>query len=305
MSRTQFWRFLRNPAYIGKIQIKAYLEEEEQLVDGIHEGIISNDLFEKVQRVLDGKSKVKSKPLKINSAFPLRGYLICPKCNKILTASRSKGNGGQYSYYHCQSGCKERQASTEIHNTFLEFLSRLSLKKNVAELYQIMLLDSIKNQKGSHSVNKKSIEEKISSVRKLIEKVDEKYISDNLDSESYKRLINKYKSEIAELQNQISRENISDVNVKEIEKGFGLLTNLKKFYEGAPTELKQKLISSIFPEKLIFQNKTYRTTRESEILRLLFNAGAVSEPSLKNENRKNLNSSGRVARAGIEPAFPP
>jgi hypothetical protein len=41
------------------------------------------------------------------------------------------------------------------------------------------------------------------------------------------------------------------------------------YYSNAPLEVKQKIIGSIFPEKLLFENKTYRTSRLNEVIRLL------------------------------------
>ncbi len=300
IGRSQFWNFLRNPIYIGKIHIKAFGNEESETVDGLHEATVSNELFQKVQDVAEGKARIKTRMKKVSVAFPLRGHLICPTCNKTLTASKSKGNGGQYSYYHCQSGCKERQTSTEIHETFLKMLNQLTLKPKVAELYHVMLLKSLQKHRSNLKLDKKTVNEKISVINKKIEKVDEKYIEDGLDKETYKRLISKYKKEISELQSQIFIDSIANKN--EIENGLGLLTNLEKFYENASIEIKQKLISSIFPEKLIYQKRIYRTTKASEILRLLYATRAGSETFIKNENRKKLNSSGQVAPTGIEPA---
>ena len=302
IGRSQFWNFLRNPIYIGKIVIKAYGNEEEEIVDGIHEAIVSKELFHKVQDVADSKARAKTRMKKVNSTFPLRGHLICPKCNKVLTASQSKGNGGQYSYYHCQSGCKERQTTSEIHETFLKMLKALTLKPKVAELYHVVLLKSIQTQRSNHKLDKNVANEKISTINKKIERVDEKYIDDGLDKETYKRLLSKYKKEISDLQSQILGDTIPTTNKNEIENGLGLLTNLRKFYDEASIEIKQKLISSIFPEKLIYQKKTYRTTKPSEILRLLYATRAGSGAFRKKENRKKLNSSGKVAPTGIEPA---
>ena len=69
------------------------MDPEEMIVNGIRESIISNDLFHKVQDLLDGKSKPKNKLTRLNQLFPLRGHLICPTCGRILTASSSRGNG--------------------------------------------------------------------------------------------------------------------------------------------------------------------------------------------------------------------
>jgi site-specific DNA recombinase len=52
IGKTAFNHMLRNPIYIGKIVIPEYGEEEEQLISAIHEPIISEELFNKVQKVL-------------------------------------------------------------------------------------------------------------------------------------------------------------------------------------------------------------------------------------------------------------
>ena len=51
--------------------------------------------------------------------------------------------------------------------------------------------------------------------------------------------------------------------------GLHLLTHIKYYFEIAPINLKHKIIGSIFPEKLIFDGKKYRTTKENLFLSLL------------------------------------
>ena len=111
IGKTAFNHMLRNPIYIGKLVIPEHGEEEEQLISAIHEPIISEDLFQKTQAVLERiYEKNLSRVEKTNDKdeLPLRGMLECPKCHSTWTGSGSKGNGGVYFYYHCQNGCKER-----------------------------------------------------------------------------------------------------------------------------------------------------------------------------------------------------
>ncbi len=46
---------------MGKIRVPAYKDEPEELVQGQHEALISEEVFYKVQDVLDGKKKFKPK----------------------------------------------------------------------------------------------------------------------------------------------------------------------------------------------------------------------------------------------------
>jgi site-specific DNA recombinase len=95
MSRNGFFYLVRNPVYIGKVLIPAYKEEPAQIVQGRHEPLINERLFYDVQDVLDGKKKARI-PAQKNKleAIPLRGFLLCPRCNRTLTGSGSNGNGG-------------------------------------------------------------------------------------------------------------------------------------------------------------------------------------------------------------------
>lgn len=43
---------LKNPFYIGKVRVPAYNGEAEKLVDCLHEPLISEDTFYKVQDIL-------------------------------------------------------------------------------------------------------------------------------------------------------------------------------------------------------------------------------------------------------------
>ena len=118
ISRSNFYTLLRNPIYCGLIRVKAYKDELEEIVQGIHEPIISESLFYDVQNVFDRKKKAKTKYSLVNNEYPMRGHLICPGCGKTLTCSSGKSNGGKYYYYHCTKGCKDRHKTNIPHESF-------------------------------------------------------------------------------------------------------------------------------------------------------------------------------------------
>lgn len=57
LERNGFWKLLRNPVYIGKVFIKSMYDEPEQIVNGKHDAIITEELFNDVQDVLLGKKR--------------------------------------------------------------------------------------------------------------------------------------------------------------------------------------------------------------------------------------------------------
>ena len=51
-----------------------------------------------------------------------------------------------------------------------------------------------------------------------------------------------------------------------MEKGFGLIKQLANDYNRADLATKQQFIGSVFPEKLIFENKQYRTNNMMKVI---------------------------------------
>src|SRR5690554_8120656 len=92
LSRSAFHVAVRNPLYYGKIFIAKFKDEEAHLVQGQHEPLISKELFDRVQLILDGNKRVERPNTKILSDenLPLRGFLVCPECGRNLTGSASK-----------------------------------------------------------------------------------------------------------------------------------------------------------------------------------------------------------------------
>ena len=52
---------LRNPVYKGMIRIAANDEEPEQIVEGQHEGLVTSDLFDRVNEILENNHKHRNR----------------------------------------------------------------------------------------------------------------------------------------------------------------------------------------------------------------------------------------------------
>ena len=136
LQRSQFGQMLRNPVYMGKIYVPETENEEARLVNGVHEAIVSEDLFLKVQKILNKRMETNSHLCakeKLRDELPLRGHLKCPQCGKNWTGSISSGNGGKYPYYHCERGCKARASADNCYmNNFFNFSILYSLLQKLS-----------------------------------------------------------------------------------------------------------------------------------------------------------------------------
>ena len=134
-SKSAFGRIIRNPIYHGDIHLKAFKDEPEQVIKGIHESLISKNIFNLVQYHIDGgKKQYKIVHKKVNEKFPLKDFVLCPSCHKPLKASSSKGRNQYYSYYHCTKPCNTRYKAEDAESWFNNFLGGISLNTNARTL---------------------------------------------------------------------------------------------------------------------------------------------------------------------------
>lgn len=114
LSKSQFPKMLENVLYVGRIFVPEFKGEEAQVVQGLHEPIVPEDLFNKVQNLLRPSQPQRKLYEKENNVTPLRALIICSKCGGRLTSSASKGRSRYYTYYHCRNGCTERIQATML-----------------------------------------------------------------------------------------------------------------------------------------------------------------------------------------------
>jgi site-specific DNA recombinase len=302
ISRSNFYTVLRNPIYCGKIRIKAFKDEPEDVVQGIHEPIISEELFYEVQSVLDGKKKAKTKYALVNDEYTMRGHLICPKCGKTLTGSSALGNGGKYFYYHCTKGCKERHKSDGVHNAFEIWLNDISIKPEIASLYLAIMDDVFKTNEGDREAEVKKFEKLISENQQTLDRAVKKLVDDVLDKYGYNRIKENVARENAEYRTRIAELKAAESGYQEYCRyGFSLLSNMGHYYGAANIENRQKMLGLIFPEKLVYNDNTFQTMQPSEILDLLCNGGNGFSDGKKEKSSKNAAQSCVVTALGFKP----
>ncbi len=309
-SKSQFSNLLSNIKYIGKIIVPENNQEPMKIVDALHEPIINSTIFYKVQQIKSNKSNVRlncKKESKHEEKLPLRGGVLkCSKCGSNLTGSPSKSRNGNYHYYyHCNSrkGCRERFKVEVAHNELNKILVSLKPPKEILELFKEVLIDEYKSNQSSRINIAKKLHKQKKQIEEKLDKLTEKFAEDNINKESYDRLCNKYYAQINDLKLNIDEysDYQKDINLY-VDFGIQLLINLSIFYNKATTEIKRQIIGSIFSEKLVFEDKKYRTAKLNDAVALIF-MNIKELQNEKNEKRHAIsNVSYSVAGAGLEPA---
>lgn len=302
--RSTLSELLRNRLYLGEIRVKTNEGKGFLYVKGLHEPLISVDVFNRVQAILEGRLLdrhfIKAKSEK--DEFALRGILLCGACGKIMTGSASKGRNGRYFYYHCNHCGEVRLRAGEVHTRIEAILDEIKIQKSPAALFKAMIQKLVKEGEVKQVRSRENIEAELSQVKERIQNVEDDYADRKISHESFSRSLQRYEGEQRKLQLEISDLHTGASSYQKfLKSGLSITQNLKKLYQkGNPSE-KKEILGSIFPERIqICKNKS-RTARLNEALRLILATEAGLEQNKTGQLFKNIELSGNVEPTGVEP----
>lgn len=103
---------IKNPVYVGKVT------HCEDIFDGVHEPIISDELFYRVQLMLKGEEIKSPKGLMYNYS----NFIKCAKCGYSMVGITKTGahNSGTYIYYHCSNYSKAHKKEKNINEVLID-----------------------------------------------------------------------------------------------------------------------------------------------------------------------------------------
>ena len=302
-TRSLFWFAIRNPVYCGKIFIPKHKDEESQFVKGQHEPIISEGLFYEVQDILDGRGRKYRLKTVAAMSLPLRGFLLCPVCGKVLSGSASRGRDKYYAYYRCFGGCTHRFRADQVNDLLKEELKKYTPNPRWQPILKSFLYKAYHQQTGRSSNDRKQLTEQIKDLEGKLSKARDLLLSDQIDPADYRAMKAEYEERLNRQQEKLNvLVNQPDNFDAILKKGLDNLFHLSEIYETGDSEEKRKVIGSVYPEKLIFDGDQLRTTRINEAVRLIYTLDKELAEKEKGQSGNIPALSSQVGKTGFEPA---
>ena len=267
-------RILTNPTYIGKIwygkrktdlatgKLKQVKPELWKIAKGEHEAIISEEVFNRVQKLLRQRYM---KPTKATQFYLLSGLLKCGLCGGSMFGyvCFKKKYGKEYFYYRCQNSLQKGKAVCKgmvVPGRILEKIvidSVLNLSKNKKflndkELLLKTLKQKVKPSKVEIEEEKKKLlqeEKRLLKIRDtLLEKLENKIIDDAIFVERF----NKNKQELETIRNRIAElvSRSEEINLQEaiLQTNYDELCNLPQTWQYLMDEEKRDKLRTIIKQ---------------------------------------------------------
>lgn len=251
--KNNLWRILHNPIYCGLISLKANQDEGFQILRGIHEPLISEQLFNEVQTLLASRRRFRGKSYREKAEFPLRGFLDCPYCARKLSASISQGRHAKYRYYHCCTPrCKGRFRAETLEMSYETELKKFTLTPAALKLLKVVLEDeNIFTLRKSLLANRTSLLYEVSTEEIFISKVRKHFVEDKIDHEDFLSLKKENKEKLKFLNERLLKieEEIkrNEITLKE---SVNITCNLSISYKNLDIEGKRFLINLFSPSSI-------------------------------------------------------
>lgn len=242
-AKTRLIQILHDCFYIGKFLYKGVV------YDGVHEPIISVELYNKVQKMFN-QSKARTHDVE----FPYTGIIKCGHCGCQLTAELKKG---KYIYYHCTGKrggiCKKDYVREEkFDKLIMALIERIS--KAIPEDIYLKAVEAVKemnNMTMDYTDNSlEQITKKLKTIEKRINALYEDKIDGIITQEFWEEKNKAWSKEKHKLSIQL--QSLSKTN-DTFREGSNLLLNILKdlpqlYLKGNKIEKKQilNLIGSNF-----------------------------------------------------------
>ncbi len=272
-------RVLTNPTYIGKIwygkrktdlvtgKLKKVSPEKWKIIAGEHKGVISEDIFNKVQKLLKEKSV---KPSRAEKHYLLKGLVKCGLCKGSMfgyTYHKKTPKGRiPYFYYRCQNSvqkgnsvCKGMNINgDDIGKAVEELILNLANDEKFLHDRELMMKTyfeelgsakpDIEDEKKKLLIEEKKLEDKKAT---LLEKLENRIIDDADFTERYeiiKKDIDAVHDKIAEL---ACKGESFDSRKLALQISFDELSNLKKTWPALDDEGKQLKLQAIVDRVIV------------------------------------------------------
>ena len=166
------------------------------------------------------------------------------------------------------------------------------------EMVKILMIGS----DGERSKQLSKLEKDLEKQQLRFMKLQDLYIEGGLSREDYNSMRNRYSAEKTLTENKLNEiRNTKTGFKKSLEKGVGILSDIGRIYKNADLNDKRRIISSIFPENLVFDGEKCRTPRINDVLRLILLIDKRDPQNKSGQIFEFLDVSAQVEIRGIEP----
>ena len=277
--RAKIDQLLKDKFYVGIITYKSVE------YPGIHEPIITKELFFRVQEVFKLHDHAGERKRK-HSHF-LKGTIYCAECgSRMGTQLKTKPSGKTYNYFFClgqsrKNGCKADYVLDKMIEVQIKRLyKKIEFSKDAVESLMADLERQLIEQEAFNINKEKQLTKKISELSEKRQLLMQAYYAQAIDVDILKEEQRRIVSDIELYEAQLQTTNIRTDQFKEmISLAMEMASNCYFLYTKAKPDDKRKLNQTFF-KKILIANKKIKEVQFSELLDFIFELKSSSNATM-------------------------
>lgn len=253
IGKTYFHKIIRNKLYCG------IMEKFGEVHKGKFEPIITENLFNQVQRVLKNNGHKTTQYKTDNPDFPLRKF-VKNENGISLTGYWAKGRSEKYPYYRFISG--DNHKKDEFTKKYCEFLDKYSFNTRTLEKLKTKLKEHLKKATGSETRDAQKMDERLVEIKQIQSSLIQKNVKGIINDELLKEQLAMLEKEIFDIQSSLISFRKTELNPDElIAFAEEFLLNPSAVWKKSDLETQTKLQRFEFPQGVVFSNGIFRTAK--------------------------------------------
>ena len=247
-------KILRNPFYCGMM---AHNMLEGKVVQGNQEQLVSKEVFLKVNGLLK-KNAQGYRIVEENAEIPLKRFMACGHCGKPMRGYIVKKKN--LYYYKCSTkACNNNKSANSLNSHFENILHTFKVDgdKGMVEVVNQQAIAKFNEQTKGEQTDYKTLQAQHAEIIKKIDRLEERYIEEEIGSELYNKYRVRYKEEKEEIEKNLMK---LSRQVSNLDGGVGFAMKfaleLPLKWVSADYNTKKRIQFLLFPEGITYSKKT-------------------------------------------------
>lgn len=268
ISKQTLNRLFKNPVYCGLLPDR-HGQNEGKFIKGTHEPLISEAFFYEIQGILSGRSRTAIPRRRNNPEFPLRRFVVCASCGKIMTACNARGKKIKVGYYQCTTkGCPRHQKKV-LEPAFSAYLNKIQPSERALKVFEEKIIAKFNARLLKESQIRKQSLCEIAGLEKQKNKVIEMMLRGSIPEQDGKTMLEKINTELEDKKSytSVAPEEFDILECWGEAKEF--ISNMADVWEKGDLFLKQRIQGLITPKGFVFENNLIKPLKNPYFISIL------------------------------------
>jgi site-specific DNA recombinase len=242
---------LVNPLYAGWVTLPS--DKSFTPVPGLHEPIVSQELFNKVQEMLTGKRLSIAPKRKFNPEFPLKCLVKCEVCGTPMTGALCKGR--RYGYYWCRkAGCRAvKLPKDKLETEFIALLRELRPHHAALSEFPKIAAKVWSEKQGDVEKQEQKLKARLEEKKQLRRALRDAMLRGTITAEQFKEGDAEFGGEIAVIEQEVmALDSQRDTLDAFMQFAQIHLTDIAGAWEIAAPEQRQRVQNLLFKDGLLY-----------------------------------------------------